>query len=139
MTVSVLLVDDSDILRDLMNFIVDCDTRFTIIGEAANGREAIETAARFQPDVIILDQYMDELRGSQALPQLRALVPHAFIAGYSGDSTGELSAHLESELDIYIPKGASVRMLFDSIADALERRQVSDPGSGSAGPHSQRQ
>ncbi|MDX6287647.1 MAG: hypothetical protein QOG53_3132 [Frankiales bacterium] len=129
MTVSVLLVDDNGILRDLMNFIVDRDTRFTIIGEAANGREAIETAARFQPDVIILDQYMDELSGSQALPQLRALVPHALIAGYSGDSTGELSAHLESGLDIYISKGLSVRTLFDSIAEALERRQASGPGS----------
>ena len=87
--ITVVLVDDSREMRVLLRRLIELDGRMTIIGEAANGREAIEIVARLQPNAVILDQEMPEMTGTQALPELVRTVPPAVIVMFSSDLRGE--------------------------------------------------
>ncbi len=71
----VLLVDDSEDVRLLFRIVLQSDPRFVLCGEAANGEEAIVTAASSHPDAIILDIMMPVMDGVTAFPFLKALCP----------------------------------------------------------------
>ena len=73
--VTVLLVDDSDEIRFLLRANLESDGRFEVVGEAANGREAIDAATVLQPDAVILDASMPVMTGIDALPRLREVAP----------------------------------------------------------------
>ena len=66
--VRVLIVDDSAFMRQAMRRMISADDRLRVIGTAANGRAALEEAARLKPDVITLDIEMPEMDGLTALP-----------------------------------------------------------------------
>lgn len=66
MDFKVLLADDDAAMRLVMRKIVEKSDGFTIVGEAANGAEAVELAASLQPDVVFLDVEMPKLSGVEA-------------------------------------------------------------------------
>ena len=70
----ILLVDDHPLTRDALGSLL---TRggFDVVGEAAEGAEALELAERLQPDLILLDLSMPGVDGLSALPRLRAAAP----------------------------------------------------------------
>jgi CheY-like chemotaxis protein len=77
--VRVLVVDDTRDIRALLRLTLETDERFEVVGEAANGAEAIEVAGDLQPDVIILDRHMPVLDGVEALPAIRRACPQTAI------------------------------------------------------------
>ena len=79
---SVLIVDDDRETRHLLRTLFLLED-FEIIGEAANGREAIAIAVDRHPDVIILDYTMPELNGEEAAAVLRDLIPRPKIVAFS--------------------------------------------------------
>ena len=76
-----LIVDDAAPLRELLRLqlMEEGGDRFEVVGEAANGAQAIELARELRPDLIILDLLMPVVDGFQALPELRRIVPDARI------------------------------------------------------------
>ncbi|MBQ7707810.1 MAG: response regulator transcription factor [Lachnospiraceae bacterium] len=64
--IKVIIADDSDFVRDGMKIILDVDDEFTVLGTAANGREAIELAKKEAPDVFLMDIQMPEMDGIEA-------------------------------------------------------------------------
>jgi DNA-binding NarL/FixJ family response regulator len=70
MTIRVLVADDQDIVRAGLVMILDAQPDMSVIGEAANGREAITMARELRPDVCLLDIRMPELDGIEATRQL---------------------------------------------------------------------
>jgi CheY-like chemotaxis protein len=75
----VLVVDDTADIRVLLRLTLQTDDRFTVVGEATNGAEAIEASKRLQPDLIILDRHMPVLDGVEAIPGIRRACPQAVI------------------------------------------------------------
>lgn len=75
----VLIVDDNSIVRHTMRRLVESHADFAVSGEAENGRDAIEQAAKLKPDLIILDLAMPEMTGLEAAPVLRAMLPDAVL------------------------------------------------------------
>jgi len=69
-SIRVLLVDDSAVIRGLMNKALIQDPAITVVGAAANGEMAISMAKELKPDIIILDIEMPVMDGITALPQL---------------------------------------------------------------------
>jgi len=82
--IRVLIVDDHAVvrqgLRTFLNLQSDPATLpIEVVGEAANGRQAVELARRTQPDVVLLDLVMPEMDGIAATPQILACSPRARV------------------------------------------------------------
>ena len=73
--VRVLLVDDEADIRSLLRFALEKNQGFEVVGEAANGAEAIELVAELQPTVVVLDLMMPVLSGLDALPEIMRAAP----------------------------------------------------------------
>ena len=64
--IRILLVDDHAVVRNGFRMILAAQWDMEVVGEAANGREAVEKAINLQPDVVVLDVTMPELNGIEA-------------------------------------------------------------------------
>jgi two-component system chemotaxis response regulator CheB len=71
----VLVVDDSTFMRMILRRIIEADSEMTVVGEARNGREAVELARDLKPDIITMDVEMPELDGLAAMKQILAGPP----------------------------------------------------------------
>jgi DNA-binding NarL/FixJ family response regulator len=73
MSIRVLLADDQALVRSGFRLILETREEFEVVGEAADGREAVELARRLTPDVILMDVRMPEVDGVEATRRLAAL------------------------------------------------------------------
>ena len=108
----ILLVDDHAVVRQGFKMILDAQSDMEIVGEAANGREAVELAAQLRPDIVVMDVAMPELNGIEATRRVIAADPHIRVIA--------LSMHKDS---VYVREilraGARGYLLKDSGADDL--------------------
>ena len=75
----VLLVDDNAVVRSFLRKLFESQSEFEISGEAENGRDAVDKAGKFKPDLIILDLTMPVMTGLDAAPLLKQLLPDTLI------------------------------------------------------------
>ena len=78
--VRVLLVDDDDLMRAGLKAVLSSDDAIEIVGEAGNGRSAIEEARAQRPDVVLMDVRMPDLDGISATREVLAVSPEIKIA-----------------------------------------------------------
>jgi DNA-binding NarL/FixJ family response regulator len=69
-TTGVLVVDDQALLRTAFSSLIDAENDLEVVGEAANGRQAVELAASLAPDVVVMDVRMPVLDGIEATRQI---------------------------------------------------------------------
>jgi two-component system chemotaxis response regulator CheB len=74
-TIDVLVVDDSPLMRRIITSLLEGDPRIRVVSTAADGYEAIEKVAAIRPDVVTLDIEMPQLNGLQALQHIMAHTP----------------------------------------------------------------
>ena len=116
-TLRVLLVDDDEELRDLLELMLVEDGRFCVAGHASDGREALRLADRHHPDVVVLDLQMPGMDGLTALPGLRARLPHARIVVLSAfPDPITLADTVELGVDGYLDKSRSWCELIPTLA-----------------------
>ena len=116
----VLICDDNDAIRVLLAAILADCTHLQVVGEAADGNEAIVEAIRLQPNVILLDLAMPNLNGLEALPELRRRVPAAQVivfSGFAGQSVAEQVLALGATS--YLEKGADPDTIIATIEHAV--------------------
>ena len=70
MSISVLIVDDQELVRTGFRMILEAEADIEVVGDAGNGLEAIDEARRLRPDVILMDVRMPELDGIEATRRL---------------------------------------------------------------------
>ncbi|TAN48668.1 MAG: response regulator [Methylococcaceae bacterium] len=73
MTIKVLVVDDSFVMRTLIKDIVVADADLEVVGDAANGKLALDQVKALNPDIILLDIEMPEMDGLECLKRLKLL------------------------------------------------------------------
>jgi DNA-binding NarL/FixJ family response regulator len=108
----ILLADDHKIVRDGLRLLIDGHAEMRVVGEAANGKEALRQARELKPDLVVMDLSMPELNGLQATEQLKAELPEIKIIA--------LTAHEdESYLSLLCKAGASGYVLKRSAGEEL--------------------
>lgn len=81
--ITILLVDDHKLIRDSWAFILNSDSRFTVIGETSSGEEAIEIAGEKRPQIILMDVNMTPINGFDATKQIHKISPESRIIAVS--------------------------------------------------------
>ena len=108
----IILVDDHAVVRQGFKMILSAQPDMEIVGEAGNGREAVELAVQLKPDVVVMDVAMPELNGIEATRRLVASAPHIRVIA--------LSMHKDN---VYVREilraGARGYLLKDSVAGDL--------------------
>lgn len=90
--VRVLVVDDYEPFRGFVCATLKSRTEFLVVGEAADGSEAVQKAATLQPDLILLDIGLPKLNGLQAAHRICQLAPRTTILFISQDNDPDLIA-----------------------------------------------
>src|SRR5687768_15866345 len=86
--IRILTVDDHPMLREGVASVIEAQPDMVLIGEAANGREAIERFRQHRPDVTLMDLQMPDMNGIDAITAIRGEFPEARIVvltTYKGD------------------------------------------------------
>jgi len=86
--VRILIVDDHPITRDALAALLG-QHGFSVVGEAAEGEEAVELTRRLRPQIVLLDLSMPGLGGLEALPRLREVAPETEVVVLTASGTEE--------------------------------------------------
>ncbi len=77
--ISVLIAEDQTLMRQGLRTILELEPGFVVVGEAADGRAAVEQALALRPDVVLMDVQMPHVNGVAATAQLSAALPSARV------------------------------------------------------------
>jgi len=116
-----LVADDLPEIRTLVRTNLEFDGRFDVVGEAANGLEAVEMVNALNPDVVVLDLAMPEMDGLAAIskirqssPGTRILVLSAFADDHNSGLVKELGANG------FIAKDRPMEEIMDKVVEIAE-------------------
>ena len=87
--IKVLLADDHAVVRDGLRVLLEAQSDISVVGDAANGREAIRLVSQRHPDVVVMDIAMPELNGIEATQQIHDASPSTQVLILSMHSTTE--------------------------------------------------
>lgn len=127
MTTRVLLVDDHKIVRDGLRAILDKEPGIEVIGEAQDGRSAIELARELVPEVVVMDIAMPDMNGIEATRRICADSPARVIAlSFYSDKR-----YVENMLDAgavgYVHKGAAGDELLRAVQAVMQGKNYLSP------------
>ncbi len=104
-----LIVDDYADIRELLRMQLELSPDFEVVGEAADGLEAVQRATDLQPHVVLLDLAMPRMDGLEALPLIREAVEGVQVIALSGFDSDTMAAKvLAAGAARYVEKGHSM-------------------------------
>src|SRR3954469_4980954 len=122
--ISVFLVDDVPELRELVKFGLDDDPAFEVVGEAGDGRSALEGIAATHPAAVLLDLSMPDMNGLEAILEIRKSDSDVAVIVLSGFTAGRMRAPvIERGADDYVEKGTPMQELRDAARTAVAARR----------------
>ncbi|HEX9411128.1 MAG TPA: response regulator transcription factor [Actinomycetota bacterium] len=112
----VLVVDDHALFRRGLQMVLKSEGDIEVVGEAADGNEAVEKAQETMPDVILMDVRMPHRSGIEATQQIKDLLPHVKILMLTiSDEEADLYEAIKAGASGYLLKEISI----DEVADAI--------------------
>lgn len=117
----VLIVDDNAQVRQELHTVLALAGEIDVIGEATDGREAIQQAKSLRPDVVVMDLEMPVLDGYEATRQIKILAPQCRVVALTVHSY-EVARQKAGQagVDAFIVKGAPVNTLVQAISEKKE-------------------
>lgn len=79
MTITVFLADDHSVVSDGLRLLLELQQDIRVVGNAANGRDAVRQVTELGPDIVVMDIAMPELNGIEATSMIRAKSPHTQV------------------------------------------------------------
>lgn len=128
MTIKILLADDENLIRDALASLLDLQDGLDVVAQAASGTEAIAAAARYRPDVAVLDLQMPGADGIEVAEHLAAHQPEcAVVIVTSHGRPGYLRRALEVGVRGFVPKTTSATVLADVVRQVHGGGRYVDP------------
>jgi Response regulator containing a CheY-like receiver domain and an HTH DNA-binding domain len=125
----VLLADDHAMVREGTRSILAADPTISIVGEAADGAEAVDMARELTPDVVLLDMAMPVMNGVEATRRLRSLEPPPYVLLLSAyDEVDYVQAALAAGANGYLLKTAHAADVVAAIHSVAQGEVVLHPG-----------
>lgn len=126
--ITVLIADDHTVFRQGLSKLLQTEGSIEVVGEAANGMEAVELAKSLQPKVILMDIEMPEVDGVEATCQIKSCFPEIEIVMLTGF---EDEKHLFEAIDVgasgYISKHSKAEELVGAIRAAAKGESILTP------------
>ena len=118
--IRVLLADDHDVVRQGFRLVLGTQPDIEVVGEASNGREAIERARLLRPDLVLMDVTMPIMGGLEATRRLKEEMPGVCVLMFtSHEEPGYLLEAIGAGAAGYVLKGAPASRLIGAIRRAL--------------------
>jgi DNA-binding NarL/FixJ family response regulator len=118
----ILIADDHEVIRSSVIRVLQSRGDVEECAEATNGREAVEKAVEWKPDLILLDIRLPVLSGFDAAKEIKQQAPHIPVLLFSIDNSEEILEQARLMGDGFLLKDKIVEMLPNAI-DALRRRE----------------
>jgi two-component system chemotaxis response regulator CheY len=119
---SVLVVDDDSMMRKMLRLTL-LSENYQVIGEAANGKSAIELCARLKPELVLLDINMPVMDGLQALEEIRKVSPATMVMMVSAESTMDrVSEAIKKGAAGFVVKPLNAATVLDRIGHCFKRK-----------------
>lgn len=127
--ISVFLADDHAIIRDGLKVFLEMQPGIEVVGEANNGREAVEAVCRLVPDVVVMDISMPEINGIEATRKITQSCPQVQVIILSMLGTSEhVFQALQAGAKGYLLKDSASRDVVDAVLTvAAGKRYFSQP------------
>jgi signal transduction histidine kinase/ActR/RegA family two-component response regulator len=114
--IRILLADDHEVVRQGLARLLEGEGDMIVVGEASNGREATELAARLAPDVVVMDMRMPEMNGVEAARRILGARPQTRVIGLSMHEEPEVAQQmLAAGAAVYMHKASPAEMLLAAI------------------------
>ncbi|WP_423792533.1 response regulator [Methanocaldococcus indicus] len=114
--VKTLIVDDSAFMRNILKKILTPTGKFVVVGEASNGKEAIEKAKELKPDLITMDIVMPEMDGITATREIKKILPDVKIVMCTSiDQEQKVIEAIEAGADGYIVKPFQAQKVLEEL------------------------
>ncbi len=107
--IRIVLADDHAVLRSGLRALLNAEPDMVVVGEAGNGREAVEAAIHLKPDLVVMDLSMPVMGGLEATRQIGALAPDVRVV--------VLTMHAEQQYILPVLQAGSVGCVLKQAAD----------------------
>ncbi len=126
--IRILIADDHEVVREGLRLILEAEDDFVVVGEAADGREAIELVNSLKPQVVLMDLRMPGMDGLTAIKHLRQQWPDlniVILTTYNEDAL--MIEGLRSGARSYLLKDTKRQVLFDTLRAAARGEALLRP------------
>ena len=126
--ISVLLVEDHTVVREGLRALLTAEDDIEVVGEAGNGREAVQSIEKLLPDVVVIDIAMPLLNGVEATRQILKIAPATRVLILSAHSEDEyVEQVVEAGAVGYLLKQTAANVLVKAIREAHRGRTFFSP------------
>lgn len=124
----ILLADDHEIVREGIKLLINEQEDMQVVGEAANGEEAIEKTVELNPDIVVMDVSMPELNGMKATKKIKERFPGTKVLTLTRHSDdGYLQQLIQAGANGYILKQSAPNELINAIRKISAGNAYLDP------------
>ena len=126
--IRILIADDHEVVRDGLRLILESEDDFAVIGEAADGAEAVRLCAEVNPQVVLMDLRMPGMDGLTAIKHIRQQQPDiniVILTTYNEDTL--MIEGLRSGARSYLLKDTKRQVLFDTLRAASRGESLLSP------------
>jgi two-component system response regulator NreC len=124
----ILIADDHEVVRDGMRALIEHEPGWEVCGTAMTGQEAVDTAKKLKPEVVVLDMTMPELDGLEVLREIKRALPNTEVVIFSAHHSEEVIEQLfDAGAKSYIQKTDASRHLVAAIRSLAEHKPFFTP------------